>query len=122
MLDASALSDAEIAKFWARVNLLGPIPPLWPELGACWTWMLAPQRGLGYGQFGCTGRTHPAHRIGHILTKGPIPAGFWIDHLCLNKLCVRHTEITTPKENVRRRELAKRGLYWEEMRHAGHGS
>ena len=57
----------------------------------------------GYGQFRSKvkRKTVLAHRYFYELLKGPIPDGFQIDHLCLNKPCVNpsHMEIVTPKEN-----------------------
>lgn len=40
--------------------------------------------------------------------KGPIHAGFEVDHLCRNKLCVNpeHLEAVTDTENSKRRAVA----------------
>lgn len=50
------------------------------------------------------GETRMAHRVSHVLYKGPIPNGLVIDHLCRNPSCVNpdHLEAVTQKENVHR--------------------
>lgn len=66
-----------------------------------------------YGRFFDGSRNVPAHRWAYERAKGPIPAGFEIDHLCDDTRCVNplHLEPTSPAENLRRqverRRLAK---------------
>lgn len=84
-------------RFWEKVN---------KEPGkGCWIWM-ADKSGnpTGYGRFKIKGKIKVAHRIAYELTKGPIPEGLQIDHLCRNKSCVRpaHLEAVTGKENCQR--------------------
>lgn len=45
-----------------------------------------------------------AHRVAYELTRGPIPAGMEIDHLCRVRSCVNpdHLEAVTRGENLRR--------------------
>lgn len=77
-----------------------------PESG-CWVWTAASSANRGgnrYGQIaegGKDGKLLHAHRVSHMLFKGPIPAGLVIDHLCRNTLCVNpdHLEAVTSKEN-----------------------
>jgi hypothetical protein len=61
----------------------------------------------GYGDIclpNSGGRRAKAHRVAYELTKGPIPTGFEIDHLCRNTLCVNpdHLEAVTPRVNLMR--------------------
>jgi len=87
--------EARAARFWPLVERGGP--------DECWPW-----RGFrnqyGYGRFRVHYRRVVAHRVAYELTKGPIPAGLTIDHLCRNRLCVNpaHLEAVTLGTNIRR--------------------
>lgn len=91
-----------IGRFWRMVET-GP---------QCWNWR-ASTDGKGYGQFKVDGRGVQAHRFAYELMVEPIPEGLVLDHLCLNKRCVKpsHLEPVTFAENVRRgiAVSAKRG-------------
>src|SRR5690606_19098864 len=58
----------------------------------------------GYGTTHYGGKMHRAHRLGWILTNGPVPDGLVLDHLCRNRACCNpsHLEPVTIGENTRR--------------------
>ena len=70
----------------------------------CWFWV----GGMSTRDYGViyTSRGHNirAHRVAYEMTKGSIPAGLVIDHLCRVHCCVNpdHLEAVTQAENVRR--------------------
>lgn len=85
--------------FWRKV-----------KIGArqeCWPW----QAGKISHGYGCFHGEHEsieskryAHRIAYELTRGTIPAGLVIDHLCRTKECCNpwHMEPVTQRTNVLR--------------------
>lgn len=94
-------------RFWDKVDKRGP--------DECWNW-LASVLDTGYGQFAlgkkCDGGIS-AHRMMYQLTKGDIPQGLVIDHLCRNRKCVNpnHLEAVTQRENLMRADcLAARQM------------
>lgn len=65
---------------------------------------------FGYGVFRIDkGKNVRAHRFSYERSKGGIPEGFEIDHLCRNKSCVNpsHLEAVSPQENRRRENRDK---------------
>lgn len=107
-------------RFWPKVNQNGPVPAYRPDLGPCWLWTGARHRPpaknsttLGYGSFSIGGTPIVAHVFAYQRLVGPIPAGYEVDHLCRNSLCVRpdHLEAVTPEVNMERtrRPVCKHG-------------
>ena len=62
----------------------------------------------GYGRFyePETRLTRSAHKYAYLMTKGPIPEGLHLDHLCRHPWCVKpsHLEAVTARENNGRSE------------------
>jgi HNH endonuclease len=83
------------ACFWAKVSM--------PSPDECWIWT-AGKNTSGYGTFKLDGLQPVAHRLAYELTKGPIPEGLTLDHLCRVRACVNpaHLEAIPMKTNVLR--------------------
>jgi len=86
-------------KFWARVD---------KELDAgngagCWYWT-GGRTDRGYGRLTIHRTVVRAHRHAYITSKGPIPNGLGLDHLCRNPACVNpaHLEAVTNRTNALR--------------------
>lgn len=78
----------------------------WPKVrksAGCWEW-IAVKDSKGYGCFWRNYVMQSAHRVAYELTKGAIPEGLDIDHLCMNRACVNpeHLEAVTHHVNIRR--------------------
>lgn len=76
-----------------------------PEpFSGCILWTGAVGKG-GYGHLKINHITHLAHRLSFECSKGLIPDGLEIDHLCRTPMCINpaHLEAVTPQENQLRR-------------------
>lgn len=86
-----------------------------PETG-CWIWTGPTSgstgRGKGYPRMSLDGATVAVHIAMWIVEHGPIPPRKQIDHVCRRRLCVNpgrdHTELTTHRQNQKRRDAARR--------------
>jgi uncharacterized small protein (DUF1192 family) len=96
-------------------NVNGTLPPNYEEMfwekfdslvdksGECWVWLGGSHDGR-YGTVRYRGGSRAVHRLSYTRSKGKIPVGLVLDHLCRNTRCVRpdHLEAVTNKENIRR--------------------
>lgn len=102
------------ARFWTKVDKVGPAPAHRPDLGPCWLWA-AYVNPDGYGTFRVdhAESMRLAHRVAYVLAVGPIGDGLELDHLCRVRHCVRpaHLEPVTGLVNTERSTLpARRGV------------
>lgn len=81
------------ATFWPKVE----------KTATCWLWRGSVDT-LGYGMVKVNGRSRVAHRVAWEFSRGPIPAGLTLDHLCRVRHCVRpdHLEPVPLRENILR--------------------
>jgi len=82
-------------RFWSKVDQ--------GDANACWIYK-GKINNKGYGMFTVRGKHVLAHRFSYALTKGPIPEGLSLDHLCKTTRCVNpgHLEAVTQRVNVYR--------------------
>lgn len=73
---------------------------------SCWMWTGYTHKSRGttnrYGHFYFHGKMVSAHRFSYSITKGEIPDGLVIDHVCRVTLCVNpmHLRAVTNAENI----------------------
>ena len=73
-----------------------------PESG-CWIW-----RGslckYGYGRMEINHKKLMVHRVVYEMSRGPIPDGLQLDHLCRVRCCINpdHLEVVTSQQNTLR--------------------
>lgn len=83
------------ARFWSKVD----------KTPSCWLWTDAEHKS-GYGHFKIEGHHKKAHRVSWEFSRGKIPDGLVVDHICHVKLCVNpeHLRLATPKQNAEYRK------------------
>lgn len=89
-----------------------------PDTG-CWIWTGTLSAG-SYGSLFYEGRMQKAHRISWRISRGEIPDGLELDHLCRVRRCVNpdHLEPVTRSENLLRSPLMDR---YSTKTHCVHG-
>ena len=107
-------NDAKVkqrhTRLWAKVR----------QEGDCWIWH-GHVSSNGYGSLRVGARWVGVHRYVYILTRGPLPDGLVIDHLCRQPRCVNpaHLEPVPHRINVLRGESFS-AVYARRM-HCKHG-
>lgn len=95
--------EQTVARFWSKVEIKSP-DECWPWMG--WRHKPKSDNCSGYGGFQHHGINEKAHRVAYKISKGPIPEGLVLDHLCRERCCVNpaHLEAVTMGENTFRGE------------------
>lgn len=95
-------TPSQRSRFWLRVDKLGSIPTMCPELGHCWLWQ-GTCSWSGYGEIQIGNQRHfKTHRLSWIWHKGDIPDGHEVCHRCDIPRCVNpdHLFLGTHQENM----------------------
>lgn len=85
------------------------VPTVAPVLSPCVEWHRAPQDG--YPRIRVNGRKMRVHRLIYAATRGPIPDGYIVHHICENKRCVNpeHLACMTRATHLTMHDTAQRG-------------
>ena len=102
------LTERHVRNFWRHINKDGPTMPHMES--PCWIWT-AFKTERGYGRVGVGPKVMAAHRISWIIAHGQIPLMMCVCHRCDNPSCCNpsHFFLGTQADNVRDREIKKRG-------------
>ena len=78
----------------------------------CWPWASLSHHYFGYGMIRVGGRTVTAHRAIWEISRGPIPAGMLVCHMCDNPACCNpeHLFLGTAKDNAL--DMMRKGRHW----------
>ena len=92
------MTDTAIERFMTFVDTTS-------DPNGCWLWTGSKTVKGGYGQFSLNRRPVRAHRFSYEITKGAIPTGMIIRHMCRGK-CVNpdHLELGTFQDNMNDRQ------------------
>lgn len=97
-------SESALARFWARIDKNGPVPPHRPDLGGCWIWT-GTVSGTGYGKLSINCKQTYVHRLAWEVANSKPPSDMWVLHACDNPKCVNpgHLFLGTSSDNARDR-------------------
>lgn len=106
-------SESLEERFWAKVNKIGPTPDpfVYGDLGPCWLWTAATDKGYGQmtRRIGGRQRNFAAHRIAWELEHGPIGDGLWVLHRCDNPGCVRASHMFLGDQHDNMQDMISKG-------------
>lgn len=103
------VTSKEAHSFWSKVDIVAA--------NSCWEWMryCLP---FGHGQVSIGRKTMLAHRVAYCLTKGEIPPGFQVRHLCDNPRCCNPKHLALGKDQDNSDDKCKQG---RQARGSGNG-
>jgi hypothetical protein len=112
--EAPSLSDADIERFWSKVDRRGD--------DECWLWTGSKLGGGGHGGFTIRSRKFYAHRISFFMETGSWPGDLCVLHSCDVARCCNpsHLRMGTQTDNMRDR--TERGRHWVPVGEACTGS
>lgn len=102
-------------RFWAQVNLNGPIPEHRPELGPCWLWTGC-TNDSGYGILRIGTRNERVHRWIYQRLYGALPPRIEVLHRCDNPPCFRPTHLMHGTQAENMQDMYAKGRNWEQPR------
>lgn len=77
------------SRFWRKVD----------RSAECWLWLGA-RTNAGYGALSVGGKCVGAHRVAWLLSRGELPEGQRVTHLCGNRSCVRPEHLRAQRAAV----------------------
>lgn len=100
-MNPASIDSIAWQRFWSRVDV-GPI-------SACWEWTGPISHKGGYAQVCIKKRMYTAHRLSWYFTRGVLPTGLIIRHICDNPKCCNpiHLDIGTHLDNYK--DMVSRG-------------